>query len=150
MASTARDSELRRVCPLHHGASVPPAPAILQEFIRSFFPSLAKEGWREAPGWFDPGGGDLMVLLKVIRGSRHDESGGRTPLGIDRRWSHHPVGKVDGLRSASSGVQSNNYWSSTTNASNTGNAWNVNLNDGNVNANDKTNNNYVWPVRGGA
>jgi hypothetical protein len=60
------------------------------------------------------------------------------------------VGKVDGLRSGFAGVQSNNDWSSTTNASNPNNAWNVNLNDGNVNANDKTNNNYVWPVRGGA
>jgi len=42
-----------------------------------------------------------------------------------------------------------NYWSSTTYANNTDNAWNVNLNDGNVNNNDKTNTNYVWPVRGG-
>jgi len=45
-------------------------------------------------------------------------------------------------------VQSNNYWSSTTNANNTENAWNVNMNDGNVNNNNKSNNNYVWPVRG--
>lgn len=70
--------------------------------------------------------------------------------GIDRRWSRLRAGKVDGLRSVFVGVQSNNYWSSTTYAPNTSNAWNVNLNDGNVNANDKTNNNYVWPVRGGA
>jgi RNA-directed DNA polymerase len=61
------------------------------------------------------------------------------------------TGKVDG----SCGVQSNNYWtrpersSGTTNANNTSNAWNVNLNDGNVNNDDKTNTNYVWPVRGG-
>lgn len=46
-------------------------------------------------------------------------------------------------------VQSNNYWSSTSNADNPTNAWNVNLNDGNVNNDDKTNTNYVWPVRGG-
>jgi len=26
----------------------------------------------------------------------------------------------------------------------------VNLNNGNVNNDDKNNNNYVWPVRGGA
>ncbi len=70
--------------------------------------------------------------------------------GIDRRRSRPGVGKVDGLDSARSGVQSNNYWSSTTYAANTNNAWNVNLNDGNVNANDKTNTNSVWPVRGGA
>ena len=47
------------------------------------------------------------------------------------------------------GVQSNNYWSSTSNANNPSNAWNVNLNNGNVNNNDKTNTNYVWPVRVG-
>ena len=29
-------------------------------------------------------------------------------------------------------------------------AWNVNFNDGNVNANNKTNNNYVRAVRGGS
>lgn len=70
--------------------------------------------------------------------------------GLDRWWSRLRAGKVDGLRSGFVGVQSNNYWSSTTYAPNPSNAWNVNLNDGNVNANDKTNNNYVWPVRGGA
>ncbi len=46
-------------------------------------------------------------------------------------------------------MQSNNYWSSTSYANNTSNAWIVNMNDGNVNANDKSNNNYVWPVRSG-
>ena len=55
------------------------------------------------------------------------------------------AGKVGGF----CGVQSNNYWSSTTNANNTDNAWHVNLNNGNVNNDDKTNTNYVWPVRGG-
>jgi len=48
-----------------------------------------------------------------------------------------------------SGVQSDNYWSSTSYADNTSNAWNLNLNNGNVNNDDKTNTNYVWPVRGG-
>jgi hypothetical protein len=54
------------------------------------------------------------------------------------------------MRGAFSGVQSTDYWSSTTNADNPDNAWNVNLNDGNTNANDKDNTNLVWPVRGGA
>jgi hypothetical protein len=66
------------------------------------------------------------------------------PLG-DRLPVVPATGEVDG----SCGVQSNNYWTSTTNANNTSNAWNVNLNNGNVNNNDKTNTNYVWPVRGG-
>jgi len=40
-----------------------------------------------------------------------------------------------------------NYWSATTNADDPTNAWIVNLNDGNVNNDDKTNTNYVLPVR---
>jgi len=41
-------------------------------------------------------------------------------------------------------------WTDKTYADNTTNAWNVNLNDGNVNNDDKTFNNYhVWPVRAG-
>ncbi|MCP4270225.1 MAG: DUF1566 domain-containing protein [Candidatus Brocadiaceae bacterium] len=47
-------------------------------------------------------------------------------------------------------MQSSWYWSATTNANNTTNAWNVNFNNGNVNNNNKSNNKYVWCVRGGA
>ena len=49
------------------------------------------------------------------------------------------------------GVQSNNYWSSTTNASYsyTDAAWDMNLNFGVLGANVKGNSAYVWPVRGG-
>ena len=43
-----------------------------------------------------------------------------------------------------------NYWSSSTNANNPTNAWNVNFNDGNVNANNKSNTNFVRAVRGGS
>ena len=48
-----------------------------------------------------------------------------------------------------SGVQSNYYWSSTTDAYNTSGAWLVYLYYGYVNAYYKTNSYYVWPVRGG-
>ena len=68
-----------------------------------------------------------------------------SPLMLGGTEGGRLAGEVDG----SSGVQSNNYWSSTTYADNTDNAWNVNLNDGNVNNDSKTNTNYVWPVRGG-
>ena len=44
-------------------------------------------------------------------------------------------------------VASNNYWSATTNASNTSNAWYVYFNNGNENWNDKSNSNYVRCVR---
>ena len=44
-------------------------------------------------------------------------------------------------------VVSNNYWSSTSIASNPDNAWNVNFNNGNDNGNNKDNSNYVRCVR---
>ena len=47
------------------------------------------------------------------------------------------------------GVQTSSYWSSTTRAYNTSDAWSVNLNSGYVYDNGKTNSLYVWPVRGG-
>jgi hypothetical protein len=48
-------------------------------------------------------------------------------------------------------MQSSWYWSSTTNANNPNNAWNVNFNDGNTNRNNnKSNNNYVRAVRAGS
>ena len=47
------------------------------------------------------------------------------------------------------GVQSNNYWSSTTLAFNTALAWLVYLDYGTVVGTDKTSSYYVWPVRGG-
>lgn len=47
------------------------------------------------------------------------------------------------------GVQSNYYWSSTTYAYSTSNAWNVYLHDGNVSSDSETRTRYVWPVRGG-
>jgi hypothetical protein len=46
-------------------------------------------------------------------------------------------------------IVASNYWSSTTNANNPTNAWNVNFNNGNVNNNDKTNTFAVRAVRGG-
>ncbi len=46
-------------------------------------------------------------------------------------------------------VQSAGYWSSTTYALNTSNAWGVNMNDGDVENINKAFTVYVWPVRGG-
>lgn len=46
-------------------------------------------------------------------------------------------------------ITSSNYWSSTTNANNTSNAWNVNFNNGNTNNNNKSNSKHVRCVRGG-
>jgi len=47
-------------------------------------------------------------------------------------------------------TQSNNYWSATTYAPNPQNAWIANFNNGNVNANNRTNNNYLRVVRSGS
>ena len=47
-------------------------------------------------------------------------------------------------------AQSQYYWSSTTDASNTDNAWSVNINHGFVNLFGKGYYHYVWCVRGGS
>jgi len=46
-------------------------------------------------------------------------------------------------------VQTNYYWTSTTNASGTGQIWVVNMHFGYLYFHDKTNIHYVWPVRAG-
>jgi uncharacterized protein (TIGR02145 family) len=50
-------------------------------------------------------------------------------------------------RAKEENLTSNNYWSSTTNANNTDNAWIVNFNNGNTNNNNKSNTNNVRCVR---
>jgi len=62
------------------------------------------------------------------------------------RCSAHEHGREQAERA----TQSDNYWSSSTYQNNPNNAWNVNFNDGNTNANNKTNNNYVRAVRAGS
>jgi hypothetical protein len=47
------------------------------------------------------------------------------------------------------GTQSSYYWSSTTNAGSTSNAWDMNFADGSVGYSGKVNILYVWCVRGG-
>lgn len=46
-------------------------------------------------------------------------------------------------------VQANNYWSSSSDASDATNAWIVNMSDGSAFAFFKPNSRYVWPVRAG-
>jgi hypothetical protein len=43
-----------------------------------------------------------------------------------------------------------NYWSATTNANNSDNAWNVNFNNGNVNNDNKNNDKHARAVRAGS
>ena len=60
------------------------------------------------------------------------------------------IGKwVSGSGSSFTGVQSDYYWSSSTLAGSTGNAWFVSLGGGLVDVDDKTFLHCVWPVRGG-
>ena len=47
------------------------------------------------------------------------------------------------------GVQSTFYWSSSTNSGNSGQAWIVNMSEGDVGSRSKTNVSYIWPVREG-
>jgi hypothetical protein len=108
------------------------------------------------PRWIlMPGSVPSIIMVRLPRLYRHECSGSMYPLSAD----HLPVGpfvericrsRTKKGRSGQINVQSNNYWSATTNANNTTNAWNVNFNNGNVNNNNKTNNNYAWCVQGGA
>jgi hypothetical protein len=54
-----------------------------------------------------------------------------------------------GAGSSFANVQSGYYWSSTTYAVNTASAWSVDMWDGLMSSNVKSNDYYVWPVRGG-
>jgi hypothetical protein len=59
----------------------------------------------------------------------------------------HCAGSWEQVERASAAA---NYWSSTSNANNPNNAWNVNFNNGNVLANDTNNNLHARAVRGGS
>lgn len=59
------------------------------------------------------------------------------------------AGRRERILRALAGVQSNNYWSSSAHEDDPNNAWDVNLDNGNVDDDDKDNDNFVWPVRGG-
>lgn len=113
------------------------------------------QGWPEFPAVSDAGERAEIHHGASAPPFRHECSGGMYPSeeGIIPRWGFSlkiVCIKKRRDRSGQMSVQSSNYWSATTNANNTTNAWNVNFNNGNVNNNDKTNNNYVWCVRGGA
>ena len=73
---------------------------------------------------------------------------------VNSRYNNPALSNADGNSQWTTddpftGVQSGSYWSSTTFAGYTANAWNVGLDNGNVLTSVKTVNIYVWPVRGG-
>ena len=81
-----------------------------------------------------------------LNGMRSQE---QLPLNFKAGSPVAPLSAKGGERGRTN-TQSDNYWSGTTNADNTDNAWNVNFNNGNVNNDNKDNgNNYVRPVRTG-
>lgn len=94
----------------------------------------------------------MVRLPRLFRhgtpGGTYPANGDRPPVGSRTRRGAGP--RRGRCRSGQINVQSSNYWSATTNAGNASNAWNVNLNDGKVNANDKTNALFAWCVRGAA
>ena len=96
--------------------------------------------------------GSLSRLLQATRqgpvaGRRHKgvfpRSGGARRPGP---WAGHLAGPREQAERATA---ADNYWSSTSNADNPSNAWNVNFNNGNVNNDDKNNALRVRAVRGG-
>lgn len=72
-----------------------------------------------------------------------------SPLSLYREQESSASYRKRGQTSAMVTV-ANNYWSASTYVPNPTNAWNVNFNNGNVNNNTKTNNNYVRCVSAGA
>jgi Protein of unknown function (DUF1566) len=86
----------------------------------------------------------------------HEGATGRSPWRGRGTRASSPAAAGPGARvrqrreQAERATAASNYWSSSTYANNPTNAWNVNFNDGNVNANNKSNNNFVRAVRGGS
>ena len=96
--------------------------------------------------------GSLSRLLKAKRqrpvvGRRHK---GVFPRRGGIRRPGPRTGYIVGPREQAERVSAaTNYWSSTSNANNPNNAWNVNFNNGNVNNANKNNTLRVRAVRGG-
>jgi hypothetical protein len=93
-------------------------------------------------GWRLPNRFELESLLDLAYGGSSPKVALSNDAGTGM-WVNGDVG------SSFTGVQPVYYWSSTTYAGNTGYAWLVSLDDGNVTSGDKANANYVWPVHGG-
>jgi hypothetical protein len=94
-------------------------------------------------------------LSRLKPGERRGPVRGPRPKGVFPRggearrpgpWAGHSAGPREQAERA---IAASNYWSSTTNANNPNNAWNVNFNNGNVNNANKNNDLHVRAVRGG-
>lgn len=81
----------------------------------------------------------IQGIVPAVKAARHPV------VPID--FCSNQLGKVNGLEFV--GVQSDNYWSNTTNVNKTANPWTVNLNSSSVGNIEKTDMYCVWPVRGG-
>jgi len=76
---------------------------------------------------------------------------GYPAFGMGSRWSLIVIPAKAGIYAGSQKCmgEMKGYWSASPYAGNATNAWNVNFNNGNDNANNKSNNNSVRLVRGG-
>ena len=83
---------------------------------------------------------------RPVAGSRHK---GFFPRHGGARRPGLYAGSIGLREQAERATASTNYWSSTSNANNPNNAWNVNFNNGNVNNANKNNPFRVRAVRGG-
>ena len=92
--------------------------------------------------WRLPNRFELESLLYLAYGGNSPKVALSNDAGTGM-WVNGDVG------SSFTDVQSVYYWSSTTHAVGTGDAWYVNLSDGSVYYDGKMNARYVWPVRGG-
>jgi hypothetical protein len=77
-------------------------------------------------------------------------AGGPGPVFVSAGGGASRCGRFAGRGQEQGETRSNNHWSSSTYRNNENNAWNVDFNDGNTNANNKTNGYAVRAVRAGS
>jgi len=95
-----------------------------------------------------PGSGDGAGALE---GAKAQGRASPVSAGPAARVRGRPIQVVEAPREQVEGASvSSFHWSSSTNSNDPDNAWNVNFNDGNVNNDNKSNDNYVRAVRGGS
>ena len=107
---------------------------------------MARAGWAEGPRRVSH---DHCASVPPVAARTAGKAAGMVIQALVPRRRGSGAGGLGG-KAPRCGPSGGSGRTSSTYANNTSNAWIVNLTDGNVTTDNKTNtNNYVWPVRGG-